>query len=196
MQVIGPQSLIKLGNRTSVVPAISFGKAAMNSKQVLDLDRYIPALLTFASNKLAYGAAAKYKALFGIGMAEWRVMALLAAEPHIAANRICQVIGVDKALVSRVVQKLASQDLVIAKVDQRNSSRYVISLTPAGERVHDQIIQIVFEREKILLSAFTKEEIDTLVEMLHRIHKQADIVNAYEPPSGKTPRKPASRRQT
>lgn len=152
------------------------------SGRVLDLSRYIPALLTFVSNKLSHGAGAKYRRLFGVGMAEWRVLSMLAVEPDIPASRICQVIGLDKALVSRVLQALRSRRLVSVKPDSQNGKRTIIRLTAEGKRLHDRILSVVHEREKILLSAFTAEEIETLINLLRRMHKQADRVNAYEPP--------------
>jgi DNA-binding MarR family transcriptional regulator len=154
-------------------------------KRILDLNRYIPALLTFTSNKLSHGAAAKYRSLFDVNMAEWRILAMLALEPNISANRICQVIGLDKALVSRVLQKLVSRGAVVTKPDERNNSRYVISLTRAGEQLYDQVLEVVREREKILLSAFTKDEVETFLDLLHRLLKQADLVNAYDPTARK-----------
>jgi DNA-binding MarR family transcriptional regulator len=150
-------------------------------KPTLHIDRYIPALLTFASNKLSHGASEKYRRLFGVGITEWRILAMLAVEPGIPATRICQLIGTDKALVSRVIQKLTTQGLVVADTDRRNGSRHVIQLTKEGERLHDRVLIVVLAREKILLSAFTKQEADTLVELLHRLIDRADAVNAYEP---------------
>lgn len=153
----------------------------MTDKQALDLNRYIPALLTFISNKLAHGASENYRRLFGIGMSEWRVIAMLAVEPDIAANRICQVIGIDKGLASRVVQKLAKRGLISVESDPLNNSRSVIRLTSAGTRMHERILRVVRERERILHAAFSRSEIETLLGLLHRLHAQADVVNAYVP---------------
>jgi DNA-binding MarR family transcriptional regulator len=171
----------------------------MTDKRTLDFNRYIPALLTFISNKLSHAASEKYRRLFGIGMSEWRVIAMLAVEPNIAANRICQVIGIDKALASRVVQKLAKDGIISVAPDPDNNSRSVIRLTSAGEALHERVLRVVQERERILHSAFSKTEIETLLDLLHRLHAQADIVNAYEPSDtddrGRR-NKPAARRRS
>ena len=151
------------------------------SRHVLDLERYIPALLTFVSSKLSTRAGEIYRRRFGVGITEWRILATVAVEPDAPASRICQLIGIDKALASRVVQGLKSRDLVSVTPDAHNGSRYFIRLTAAGRRVHDQILTVVKEREKILHSGFSADEISTIVNLLHRLLKQADIVNAYEP---------------
>lgn len=151
------------------------------SRTVLDLDRYVPALLVFISNKLSHGGSAVYRRLFGIGVTEWRILAMLAVEPNIPAHRICHVIGLDKGLVSRVVQTLADRGIVSVKPDVQDSRRHVIGLTPKGQRLHDQVIAVALEREKILLSDLTPREVDSLVRLLQRLHKKIDEVNAYDP---------------
>jgi DNA-binding MarR family transcriptional regulator len=148
---------------------------------VLDLERYIPALLVFLSNKLTHGGATLYRRLFGVGISEWRILAMLAVEPNIPAHRICQVIGFDKALVSRVVQTLARRGLVSVKPDAKDSRRRVICLTAEGRRLHDRIIVIAFEREKLLLSGLSAEEAALLAGLLRRLLGNVDAANAYRP---------------
>jgi DNA-binding MarR family transcriptional regulator len=166
------------------------------TQTTLDLQRYIPALLSITSSKLSHGASAKYRGLFGIGITEWRVLANVAIEPDISAARISEKIGLDKALVSRTVQKLTAQRLLLAQVDQRNTSRHRIRLTRAGEVLHDRVLRVVRQREKILHAAFTPEEIEVLISLLHRLNEQADVVNAYEPTleQDAAPARPAKRK--
>lgn len=157
----------------------------MTKKPTLDLSRYIPALLTFASNRLSHGASETYRHLFGIGISEWRVISLLAAEPDIPATRMCQVIGFDKGLASRVIKKLADQGIVSVAPDATHGSRSLVRLTREGDALHDQVLEVVSARERILHEAFSPQEIDTLIELLHRVYEQADTVNAYDPITNK-----------
>ena len=73
------------------------------AEQVLDLDRYVPALITFIANKLSRSATVLYQKRFGVNVTEWRILSLLAIEPEISAARICHVIGFDKGPVSRTL---------------------------------------------------------------------------------------------
>jgi len=153
----------------------------MGSRQFLDLSRYIPAQLSIISNKLSHGASEKYRRLFGVGITEWRVLATVAVEPGISANRLCQLIGIDKALASRVLSRLAGRHLVAVQSDPNNARRSLLRLTGSGQQLHDRVLLVVRERERILHSAFSHAEIETLLSLLHRLHAQADIVNEYEP---------------
>lgn len=107
----------------------------------LNLSRYVPGLLTFLSNKLATGASHCYRKHFGIGVVEWRVLSMLAVENHITANRICQVIGLDKSAVSRSLQSLEAAGYVSGQVDTVDARRYTVSLTDNGQALHDRVLK-------------------------------------------------------
>jgi len=153
------------------------------ARTVLDLENYVPALITFVSNKLSAGASKTYRKLFGIGVTEWRIIALLALEPNISANRVCQVIGFDKALVSRSVQILADRGYVNIVPDETDARRKTLALTSLGHDLHDQVIKVALERERLLLDDFTLAERRMLVGFLRRMHARIADVNAYEPGS-------------
>ena len=87
--------------------------ASVDSGPTLDLDRYVPAFITFIANKLSNSATAFYHRHFGVNVTEWRIMSLLAIEPGIPASRICHVIGFDKGPVSRTLSVLQKRGLVI-----------------------------------------------------------------------------------
>src|SRR6516225_12095007 len=78
----------------------------------LDLNRYVPAFITFIANKLSNSATALYQREFGVNVTEWRIMSLLAIEPGIPASRICHVIGFDKGPVSRTLAAMQHKGLV------------------------------------------------------------------------------------
>ncbi len=155
----------------------------MSDIEKLDLNRYVPALLTFLANKLATGASSTYRKHFGVGVVEWRVIALLAVEDNITANRICQVIGLDKSAVSRSLQALEASGKISGQVDSKDGRRYAVSLTPEGKALHDRVLKVALERERRLLSDFSPQEIDTLVNLLSRMQGKVGYVNEYEPPA-------------
>ncbi len=58
-----------------------FAPPQMTAEQVLDLDRYVPALITFIANKLSRSATVVYQKRFRVNVTEWRILSLLAIEP-------------------------------------------------------------------------------------------------------------------
>jgi DNA-binding MarR family transcriptional regulator len=155
----------------------------MVETNTLDLDRYVPAMLTFLANKLATGASISYRKRFGIGVVEWRLIALLAVEDKITANRICQVIGLDKSAVSRSLQALETAGRISGEVDSKDARRYTIGLTAEGKALHDRVLKVALERERRLLSNFSSAEVDTLINLLGRLQANIAHVNDYDPPA-------------
>src|SRR3954471_171320 len=127
-------------------------------EQVLDLDRYVPALVTFIANKLSRSATVLYQKSFAVNITEWRILALLAIEPAISAARICHVIGFDKGPVSRTLAAMEARGLVAIKADREDGRTYAISLTAKGAATHDKVIAAALERERRLLSCLSKAE--------------------------------------
>ena len=101
------------------------------SAHALDLDHYVPAYLTFLAGKISSSASATYRPKFGVGITDWRIMALLATEPWISAGRVCDVIGLDKAAVSRSVREMKKLGIVDVRADE-DQYRQLIALTRKG----------------------------------------------------------------
>ncbi|MBR0778655.1 MarR family transcriptional regulator [Bradyrhizobium diazoefficiens] len=150
--------------------------APVEAGPTLDLDRYVPAFITFIANKLSNSASAFYQRQFGVNVTEWRVMALLAIEPGIPAARICHVIGFDKGPVSRTLAGLEKRGLVSIRTDPNDGRTHSISLTARGRATHDKVIIAAFERERRLLSCLSKDEREVLIDLLRRLHENLGAV--------------------
>jgi DNA-binding MarR family transcriptional regulator len=100
----------------------------------LDIDRYVPAFVTFIANKLSRSATVFYQQRFGVNITEWRIMSLLAIEPGIPASRICHVIGFDKGPVNRTLASLQRRGLIAIRTDPDDGRSHAITLTPEGRR--------------------------------------------------------------
>jgi len=142
----------------------------------LDLDRYVPAFITFIANKLSNSATAFYQRHFGVNVTEWRMMSLLAIEPGIPASRICQVIGYDKGPVSRTLAALQKRGLVAIRTDPNDGRSHAISLTAKGRATHDKVIVAALDRECRLLSCLDRKEQEVLIDLLRRIHDNLGAV--------------------
>ncbi len=150
--------------------------------QTLDLERYVPAFVTFIANKLSRSATVFYQKPFGINVTEWRIMSLLAIEPGITASRICHVIGFDKGPVSRTLTMMEKRDLIAIKTDPRDGRSHSISLTRKGHATHDEVIVAALERERRLLACLRKDERETLIDLLRRVHASLGAVTGHVEP--------------
>lgn len=172
----------------------SSGAKTFKGRTVLDSDRHVPYFLTFISNKLSTSASALYRQRFKIGVAEWRVISVLASKPGIRANQVAAYLGTDKGAISRSVQRLDRLGWISLSQSENDSRSWTIDLSPAGLAMHDQIIDIALERERRLLSTLTADEREVFIRCLHKLRS---AVAAVDRPQAALPPRPSSdRRET
>ena len=147
------------------------------SPHALDLEHYVPAYLTYLANKVSASASAFYRPKFGIGIADWRIMAMLAAEPWIVAARIVDATGMDKGAVSRSLRHLAEAGLVELCADESHGRRQLVALTHKGLALHDRIVKLAIEREQQLLKGLSAEEREVLLGFLMRMRAQVALMS-------------------
>lgn len=143
---------------------------------VVDLERYVPAFLTWIANKLSRGASQHYLAVFGVGIETWRVLVLLAIESSISAQRVSKIIGMDKASISRCFKTMQAQGLITMGLDADDGRLRIATLSDKGRALHDQILGVALERERAFLEVLNADEKETLIGLLSRLHENLPAV--------------------
>lgn len=142
----------------------------------VDLDNYVPAYFTWIANKLSSGASRAYRSTFHVGIETWRLLVTLAIEPAASAGRMCEVIGMDKASVSRALKSMQAQGLITITLDDQDGRLRVARITAKGRALHDQIAGIALARQKALLAVLDADERRQLVRLLHKLHDNLPAV--------------------
>ncbi|MDM0050493.1 MarR family winged helix-turn-helix transcriptional regulator [Variovorax sp. J22R115] len=145
---------------------------------VINLENYAPAYLTWIANKLSSGASQAYLAAFDVGIESWRVLVLLAIEGSISAQKACGIIGMDKASMSRCFKSMQARGFIELALDPQDGRARIATLTPAGRAVHDQIRDIAMERERAFMSVLSAAERKMLLNLLRRLHENLPAVEA------------------
>src|ERR1700739_4352855 len=104
------------------------GRSAGPGK-TLDIERYVPALITVIANRLTSSASVIYRQRLGIGATEMRVIVIVATQPDISGIRIGKITGLDKAAVSRALRSLQARRLIAVEADPDHGRRQNITLT-------------------------------------------------------------------
>lgn len=146
-------------------------KTDASKRRILDLDTYVPSYLTQLGNKWARGSSHLYMRRFGVGINEWRVMTMAAIEPGLTANRMCSIVGMDKAAIGRSIQGLKAKGLVRLEPNEKDGRSWFVSLTPDGWTMYDRILEVALGREKELVAGFSRDELALLISMLDRLRK-------------------------
>lgn len=142
----------------------------------VNLDRYVPAYLTWIANKLSRGASQHYLNIFDVGIETWRCLVLLAIDGAVSAQKVSQVIGLDKGSVSRCFKSMQEKGLIRTELDASDGRIRIAVLTPEGRALHDQIMGVALERERAFLSVLDAREVDVLIGLLRRLHENLPAV--------------------
>jgi len=148
----------------------------MSQSPTVNLERYVPAFLTWIANKLSRGASQHYLRVFGVGIETWRCLVLLAIHESISAQQVSRIIGMDKASVSRCFKGMQAKGYITMGLDADDGRLRIATLTRKGRQVHDAILGIALARERAFLDVLTPQEHETLIGLLQRLHENLPAV--------------------
>ncbi|TQK71121.1 MarR family winged helix-turn-helix transcriptional regulator [Nocardioides sp. SLBN-35] len=69
----------------------------------------------------------------GLAMDHWRIIAVVGAEPGLAMSEIATAAVVPAASLTRHVDRLVSQGIIVRRIDPDDRRRAVAALSPRGE---------------------------------------------------------------
>ena len=149
----------------------------------LDLEHFLPYRLSVLSNRVSSAIARVYSERFGLGVTEWRVMAVLGRYPGLSASEVAQRTAMDKVAVSRAVAGLIEAGRLLRETHGQDRRRSVLRLSPAGERIHDAVAPLALAFERRLLDGIDAGERALLFRLLDRLDELELRAEAEAPAS-------------
>jgi DNA-binding MarR family transcriptional regulator len=143
-------------------------------QQSLYLPRFLPYRLTKLSGMISRSLAAKYSEMFDLTIAEWRIVAVLGANPGLTAREIAPLASLDKVSISRAVERLHKSGRLEKRVLEGDRRSAALFLTQAGNATLAKIIPLAQSYEDQLLADFSAEEIEILDNFLNRLDTKAE----------------------
>ena len=135
----------------------------------LDLEHFLPYRLSVLSNRVSGAIARVYSERFGLGVTEWRVMAVLGRYPDLSANEVAQRTAMDKVAVSRAVAGLGEGGRGGRETPGAHPRPSVLRLTPDGHAIHDAVAPLALAFERRLLDGMAPAEREVLFRLLDRL---------------------------
>jgi DNA-binding MarR family transcriptional regulator len=139
----------------------------------LQLDRFLPFLLSVTSNRVSDRIATAYEALFGLTIPEWRLIAVIAEAQAITQAEIGERTRMDKVTVSRAAIALTTRGLLARSPNASDRRSHHLSLTEAGERLYAEVAPKAIDLEARLFARFDASELAQFTAMLRRIDAAA-----------------------
>lgn len=141
--------------------------------RALRLDTFLPYRLSIASNRVSDAVATTYRALFGLRIPEWRLVAVLAEGDGLSQQALGRATRMDKVTVSRAAIALADRGLIARASDAADKRAARLSLTPAGQALYDQVAPKALAMEADLFTGFSTDERAAFADMLARVEAAA-----------------------
>jgi DNA-binding MarR family transcriptional regulator len=97
--------------------------------------------------------------------------------------------SLEPAKVTRGIDTLAEQGLVVRREDGADRRRTILSLSAKGKRIHDKIEQVSRALERELLSVLTPAEREMLYLVLDKLERRSSEIFDADDPRSKIARK-------
>ncbi len=141
----------------------------MPDSATLELQQFLPYRLSVLANRSSDALAREYSQRFGLGVTEWRVMAVLGRYPQLSANEVAQRTAMDKVAVSRAVARLLEAGRLTREFADDDRRRSMLRLSVAGQAVYEQIVPLALQFEQLILAGMSPAERQLLFRLLDRL---------------------------
>lgn len=141
----------------------------MPDHAVLELDRFLPYRLSVLSNRVSQDIARLYAERFGLGITQWRILAVLGRYPDLSATEVAERTAMDKVAVSRAVASLLEAGLLRRRAHGADRRKSVLELSARGYRIYDEVAPLALAFEQRLLAGLAPDERQTLLALLDKL---------------------------
>lgn len=172
--------LENVGGPQARLPIMQDPISIKNDRKIIDRNRFLPWLISTLGNRLSRTESQLAKLTYGLGVSDWRVICMLAEQPEISAKQIAQMTQMDKALVSRSMDKLMQLGIATVEVSSADGRRKTIRPTERALEIHDEIVALLMKQFNTVFDGFSESEIETFTDLLDRVSGNADDVNHSE----------------
>ena len=120
---------------------------------------------------------------YGLNLAEYRIMTVLANRKSPSIKDIAAHTDLDKAHVTRALANLVERGIADQKVDASDRRLRDVRLTAVGSTMIKALDRYVMARQRRLEQRLTKPELDVLWKALSVLHHEAECMLSEEQPN-------------
>lgn len=137
------------------------------------LDKFLPYRLSITTNLVSDAIAGTYDRLFGLTIAQWRLIAVLAENDGLTQQAIGVRTRMDKVTVSRAAIALAARGLIRRMPNDHDRRSLLLLLTADGRALYAEVAPKALELEARIFGRFGQAELAQFTAMLRRIEEAA-----------------------
>lgn len=151
---------------------------ATQARRRFALDRTFTHRLHTLSKLTDRATQAGYVAELGIPLGEGRCLVAIGESSALSVNDLAQRANLNKGQASRAAQSLVSQGFARKETSATDGRGVVLTLTPKGERMWAQAVELVERRNKQILSCLSAQEREQLLALLDKLVVHARATGA------------------
>ncbi|TQE99142.1 MAG: MarR family transcriptional regulator [Spiribacter salinus] len=158
-----------------------------SGKAELDLSQFLPYRFNHLAERISEVLSRIYEQQFGIGIAEWRILAWLSFRDMLTAKQISEYAHMDKARISRAVHRLENRGTLYRTTSEEDRRVQFLRLTSEGEVLVGDLIPVAHSWEAQLLEALTAKEYRDLFMIMGKLERQLKFIEADDTDAGMDP---------
>jgi DNA-binding MarR family transcriptional regulator len=145
-----------------------------------EIHEFLPFRLAVAASAVNRLLARRFGDAYGLGISEWRVLAVIGPEGVVSPSAVGSMASMDKVKVSRASASLVARGLVKQSPDPRDGRGRLLRLTRKGASTYRGLLELAHESEDTLSGALNKSEWQALKQMLTRLETHAQSLSEDE----------------
>ena len=115
-----------------------------------DLEEFLPYQISILAGRLSRRLEARYYVLFGIRVAEWRMVAHLSQVESASMREIQRRVELHKSRVSRAARRLEAAGYISRTPDASDRRVVELALTGKGRAMMDELLPVTAQFQKEL----------------------------------------------
>ena len=133
--------------------SIAEGRPKRSADALLKLETFLPYRLNVAASLASQAFSRIYQERHGIGVPEWRVLAILGEYGTMTGKAIGAHAHMHKTKVSRAVAFLEKRKLLARRANRADMREAFLSLTPAGRAIYEDLAPVAEAFARRLMEA-------------------------------------------
>jgi len=144
-----------------------------DGQSVLQLRHFLPYRLNHLAETVSKSFSKIYADTYGIGIPEWRVLAMLGEHEVMTARDVCNATSMHKTKVSRAVAALEKRRFLTRDINPDDQREQTLRLSAEGIAVYEDIVPRALAYSQELEDALTVEQKALLDDLFARLHQAA-----------------------
>lgn len=141
--------------------------------RTLKLQDYLPYRLSVAANAVSQRISQAYAKEFGLRIAQWRLLAVLAEEGALTQRVLCERTVMDKVTVARAARALLKRGFVRRLPNRADRRSHRLRLTVQGAQLYRRIVPLALEYEAQIVAGLSRTAVQQIKAWLQQLQEQA-----------------------